>query len=263
MEYLSSFIDQLDSDYISHHGIKGMKWGVRRYQNTDGSLTAQGKKRYNNSSPDTSTFFGRLKQGHLERKEIRSHIRSAKERNRRETGNKYSNARLKDAYDAYEKDMNDSKMTKLRNDARKQYKLEQVAKNNMRRAKEEYVDALDRGGNDSLMRQVSNSLYGRSYYDAKKTYEQAEKDSDKAWGKYKKEYEKRVSTHIEKFKDIAVSDLGFDDVNRGRELLNKHNMWGSYLKYRNYSSPYSFGEYNYDGHYEYKDPEKMKKYYYV
>ena len=32
---------------ISHHGIKGQRWGVRRYQNADGSLTAAGKKRYN------------------------------------------------------------------------------------------------------------------------------------------------------------------------------------------------------------------------
>ena len=31
---------------LSHHGIKGMKWGIRRYQNKDGSLTSQGKKRY-------------------------------------------------------------------------------------------------------------------------------------------------------------------------------------------------------------------------
>lgn len=30
-----------------HHGIKGMKWGIRRYQNKDGTLTAAGKKRYN------------------------------------------------------------------------------------------------------------------------------------------------------------------------------------------------------------------------
>lgn len=29
-----------------HHGIKGQKWGVRRYQNPDGSLTSAGKKRY-------------------------------------------------------------------------------------------------------------------------------------------------------------------------------------------------------------------------
>ena len=35
---------------LYHHGIKGMKWGVRRYQRTDGSLTSAGKKRYNDGS---------------------------------------------------------------------------------------------------------------------------------------------------------------------------------------------------------------------
>lgn len=33
------------SDYIYHHGIKGQKWGVRRYQNPDGTLTSMGKAR--------------------------------------------------------------------------------------------------------------------------------------------------------------------------------------------------------------------------
>lgn len=32
---------------IQHHGIKGQKWGRRRFQNEDGSLTAAGRKRYN------------------------------------------------------------------------------------------------------------------------------------------------------------------------------------------------------------------------
>ena len=31
-------------DYLMHHGIKGMKWGVRRFQKKDGSLTSEGKK---------------------------------------------------------------------------------------------------------------------------------------------------------------------------------------------------------------------------
>ena len=34
--------------FLEHHGILGMKWGIRRYQNKDGSLTAAGKKRYLN-----------------------------------------------------------------------------------------------------------------------------------------------------------------------------------------------------------------------
>ena len=33
-----------------HYGVRGQKWGVRRYENKDGSLTAAGKKRYSDSS---------------------------------------------------------------------------------------------------------------------------------------------------------------------------------------------------------------------
>ncbi len=35
-----------DHLYLAHHGIKGMKWGVRRFRNEDGTLTDEGRRRY-------------------------------------------------------------------------------------------------------------------------------------------------------------------------------------------------------------------------
>ncbi len=41
-----------EEEYLAHHGILGMKWGRRRFQNKDGSLTAEGRKRYSEMSDD-------------------------------------------------------------------------------------------------------------------------------------------------------------------------------------------------------------------
>ena len=38
-------------NYLEHHGVKGMHWGVRRYQNSDGSLTSEGKAHYKTGEP--------------------------------------------------------------------------------------------------------------------------------------------------------------------------------------------------------------------
>ena len=35
-----------EEEYLAHHGVKNQRWGVRRFQNPDGSLTAAGKLRY-------------------------------------------------------------------------------------------------------------------------------------------------------------------------------------------------------------------------
>jgi len=40
---------KMDNKELTHWGIKGMRWGIRRFQNSDGSLTSAGKKRYGDS----------------------------------------------------------------------------------------------------------------------------------------------------------------------------------------------------------------------
>ena len=45
---MKEYYIKIDDEYLEHHGVKGQKWGIRRYQNEDGTFTDEGKKRYSN-----------------------------------------------------------------------------------------------------------------------------------------------------------------------------------------------------------------------
>lgn len=62
-------MDEIKNNELYHHGILGQKWGIRRYQNADGSLTAAGRKRI--QKEQTKALISEIKSNNkAERKKI-------------------------------------------------------------------------------------------------------------------------------------------------------------------------------------------------
>lgn len=61
---MDEMIHEYSSEELRHHGIKGMKWGFRRYQNKDGSLTPAGRKRYDKEIESLKSEKTKLQQKH-------------------------------------------------------------------------------------------------------------------------------------------------------------------------------------------------------
>lgn len=97
----------MDSTALVHHGVLGMKWGVRRYQNKDGTLTPTGKKHYGDDdktkekSPKSTTSRNRSKMSDAElarkiqRLEKETKLKDLEKKNR-DDGKAYAEEILKD-----------------------------------------------------------------------------------------------------------------------------------------------------------------------
>lgn len=68
--------------YLIHHGIMGQKWGVRRYQNEDGSLTPAGKKKYLNSDGSLNNAGKKVISKQYKKAQIKGDKRLVKNYNR-------------------------------------------------------------------------------------------------------------------------------------------------------------------------------------
>lgn len=87
--YRVVYHDDIDrGESLSHHGIHGQKWGIRRFQNPDGTLTEAGKKRYyvtksgDATAEDIDYTVGMM----IRKKDVEKSIR----RNQKARGKEYS-----------------------------------------------------------------------------------------------------------------------------------------------------------------------------
>ena len=108
--------------YLAHHGVKNQRWGVRRFQNPDGSLTAAGKLRYSDGS---LTEKGKRRMKTLQGKSDKLDAKKAKLNSPRKVNSKLAN-RSKDRVELIRRIQQDQQQKLQRIQMQMQQELQRI-----------------------------------------------------------------------------------------------------------------------------------------
>ena len=187
--------EQIYPSYLIHYGIEGQKWGVRRFQNEDGSLTEEGKKRYGISEKEANKLI------ELEKKDPAAFYKRLNKnkmykqfRNKNEDLKRYESATMRKQMYADAQNIQANKEAKK---AAHGYDL---------------ADAIFAGRDDLVIK----------YLDAGQAYMQKHaKEMQEEYAKYDKEKKKKKKA-FEKAGEKFVKDLFGEHSNR--ELENPNSV---------------------------------------
>jgi hypothetical protein len=166
-----------------HHGILGQKWGVRRFQNADGTLTAAGEKRYGR----------RIRKA--EKRALKANGKGVLRRYRSSTGENFNKAE-KAFHDNLDKDKTYQNLSK------KAYEAEMKR---LMAEKEFYMD-WDTSAEDE--ERIRNAYY--KYLDSKKAKDlyEASRRATEAKNAY---VDKKAKEYLNTLKEAKLKDLGITD----------------------------------------------------
>ena len=198
--------DFVSQDELYHWGIKGMKWGVRRYQNADGTLTAAGKERLSKSiakKPYPTKFTDSI----VEVKNYKQNSKSYKD----------AVEKTKDfekSYKQYQNDKSRWNMEANKKATEKYGNFTELLFSGDSKKLGEYLQF----GKDYIKEKSSKpaSIVNKKYEDAVKAAKKAEKESNKfvddflgEYGKMEVSDERLVSVNLEtgKTKRQTVGDI--------------------------------------------------------
>lgn len=201
---------------LKHHGIKGQRWGVRRFQNPDGTLTRAGKRR--------------------ERKQLKRQIRDANLEVVKKSGRDRDSAARQKIRADYEKAMNSDKMRLLRAEAK-------LAKQEEERIQDSGLYDTDKKLTESVKaaRERNAGRAALKYADyriSKRVNDDASAKTMEALKRYNEEYVKVAAPFIDKYKDTVVKEMKFKDIEKGKKLMDEYNLWSdATVGLKDYSDP--------------------------
>lgn len=141
----------LSKNELCHYGIRGQKWGVRRYQNPDGTLTAEGKARYSTDKEMKSAA----------RKEVRSDNKKAYALGKKATVDSHaayiaSQKALK-AQVRYDRNPKNRKLNKLEAKQRTAERLKEQAEKSRKTAEDHVKELMSKYGEEAVKTLVYDS----------------------------------------------------------------------------------------------------------